>query len=123
MPQSMALVVPDNTTIHGPGSMVLVVPLMSQSMALEVSGNATIHAISSTRKCNHKPTHGTTRKRQEYMGLDTRKLVFGGLQTTKAQTSLHIRAVKPQPLLFAYLKVSYLGCYELNFKFLASLCS
>ena len=28
----------------------------------------------------------------EYMGLDARKPVFGGLRTTKAQASLHIRA-------------------------------
>ena len=27
-----------------------------------------------------------------YMGLDARRTVFGGLRTTKAQTSLHIRA-------------------------------
>ena len=50
------------------------------------------------------------------MGLDMRKPVFGGLQTTKAQTNLHIRAVKSQPLLFAYLKVSYLGSLRAKFQ-------
>ena len=39
------------------------------------------------------------------MGLDARKPVFGGLQATKAQTSLHMRAVSSATLLFAYLKV------------------
>ena len=29
----------------------------------------------------------------DYMGLDARKPLFGGLQTTNAQTSLRIRAV------------------------------
>ena len=36
-----------------------------------------------------------------YLGLDTRKPVFGGLRTTKAQTSLRIRAVWSAPVLFA----------------------
>ena len=33
------------------------------------------------------------KRQHKYMGLDARKPVFGGLQTTKAQTSLRIRAV------------------------------
>ena len=37
-----------------------------------------------------------------YMGLDARKPVFGGLRTTKVQTSLHIGLVGSAPLLFAY---------------------
>ena len=40
--------------------------------------------------------------------LDARKSVFGGKQTTKAQTSLRIRAVWSAPLLFAYCKLSFL---------------
>ena len=36
------------------------------------------------------------------MGLDERKSVFMGLQTTQAQTSLRIGAVWSAPLLFAY---------------------
>ena len=30
---------------------------------------------------------------ESYMGLDTRKPVFGSLRTTQAQTTLHIHAV------------------------------
>ena len=37
-----------------------------------------------------------------YLGLDARKPVLGGLQTTKAQTSLRFRAVRSAHLLFAY---------------------
>ena len=59
-----------------------------------------------------------------YMGLDVRKLVFGGLQTTKAQTSL---CGYPRRLisafLFAFWNVLYLNLYWWNFNFLASLCS
>ena len=36
---------------------------------------------------------GGINKVSSYMGLGTRKPVFGGLQKTKAQTSLRIRAV------------------------------
>ena len=32
-------------------------------------------------------------RKRDKMGLDVRKPVFWGLQTTKTQTSLHIRAV------------------------------
>ena len=41
------------------------------------------------------------------MGLNTRKAVFGASRTTKAQTSLRIRADWSAPLLFAFWKVSY----------------
>ena len=51
------------------------------------------------------------------MVLDARKLVFGGLQTTQAQTSLRIRAVWSAPLLFAYWKVSYLDLLHAKFQF------
>ena len=52
------------------------------------------------------------------LGLVARKLVFGGLQTTKARTSLRIRADQSAPLLFAFFKLS-----NLKFDLLASLCS
>ena len=44
-----------------------------------------------------------------YMGLNTRKLVLGGLRATKMQTCSLRRSVQsdPAPLLFAYWKVSY----------------
>ena len=58
-----------------------------------------------------------------HMGYDVRKPVFRGLQTTMAQTSLHIRAVWSAPLLFAYWKVSYLNLLQVKFNFLASLWS
>ena len=51
------------------------------------------------------------------MGLDTRKPVFGGLQTAKVQTSLRIRAVWSAPLLFAYWKVSYLYLLQAKFQY------
>ena len=38
----------------------------------------------------------------KYIGLDARKPVFGGLQTTQGQTSLRIRAVWSVPLLLAF---------------------
>ena len=42
------------------------------------------------------------------MGRDERKPVFGGLGTSKVQTSLHIRTVRSEPLYkFAYWNVSY----------------
>ena len=44
---------------------------------------------------------------QRDMGLVTSKPVFGGLRTTKAQTSLGIRADRSAPLLFAFCKVPY----------------
>ena len=53
----------------------------------------------------------------EHMGLGARKPVFGGLRTTKAQTSLRIRAVWSAPLLFAYWKVSYLDLLQAKFQF------
>ena len=51
------------------------------------------------------------------MGLVTRKPVFGGLRTTKAQTSLHIRAVCSAPLLFAFLKAQYLRLLQAKSQF------
>ena len=57
------------------------------------------------------------------MGLDARKPVFGGLWTTKAQTSLRIRAAWSVPLLFANWKVSYLDLLQAKFQFLDSFCS
>ena len=56
-------------------------------------------------------------KEANYMGRDVRKPIFGGLQTTKAQTSLRIRAVWSAPLLFAYYKVSYMYIDLLRAKF------
>ena len=43
--------------------------------------------------------------------------VFGGLQTTKAQTSLRIRADWSVHLLFAYWKVSYLNLLQTKFQY------
>ena len=54
---------------------------------------------------------------QYQMGLDAGKPVFGGLRTTKAQTSLRIRAVWSAPLFFAYWKVSYLDLLRPKFQF------
>ena len=51
-----------------------------------------------------------------YMGLKARKSVFGGLGTTKVQTSLHIQAVCSAPLLFAYWKGSYLNLLQMHFQ-------
>ena len=51
------------------------------------------------------------------MGLNARNPVFGGLQTTKTQTSLRIRAVWSAPLLFAYRKVSYVDLLHAKFQF------
>ena len=42
-----------------------------------------------------------------HMGLFVTKPVFGGLQTTKVQTSMCIHTVRSAPLLFTYWKVSY----------------
>ena len=49
------------------------------------------------------------------MGLDARKPVFGGLQTTKSQTSLRIHTVRSAPLLFVYWKVLYLDLLQAKF--------
>ena len=51
------------------------------------------------------------------MGLDARKPVFGGLQTTQVQTSLRIRAVWSAPLLFAITKVSYVNLLQAKIQF------
>ena len=52
----------------------------------------------------------------QYMGLVVRKPIFGGLQTTQAQTSLRISAVWSTPLLFAFWKVSYLDLLLTEFQ-------
>ena len=52
-----------------------------------------------------------------YMGLNARKPVFGGLRTTQAQTSQHIRAVWSAPLLFAFWKIPYLTLLQVKFQF------
>ena len=57
------------------------------------------------------------------MDLDMRNPVYGGLQTTEAQTSLRIGAVWSAPLLFTYCKSLYLDLLRVKLKFLASLCS
>ena len=57
------------------------------------------------------------------MAHDVRKPVFDGVRTTKAQTSLGIRAVWLAPLLFAFWKVPYLSMLQAKFQFLARLCS
>ena len=53
---------------------------------------------------------------KHHMGIDARKPVFGGLRTTKAQTSLRICAVWSAPLLFTYWKV-YLDLLQGKFQF------
>ena len=53
----------------------------------------------------------------DYMGLDARKPVFDWLRTTKAQTSLRIRAVWSAHLLFAYWEVTYLSMLQAKFQF------
>ena len=53
---------------------------------------------------------------QQHMGLDARKAVFGDEQTTKAQTSVRIRAVWWAPLLFAFEKVSYVNLLQVKFQ-------
>ena len=52
-----------------------------------------------------------------------KKPVFRSLQTSQAQTSLHIRPVWSAPLWFFYGKYHMLTCYRWKFNFLASLCS
>ena len=51
------------------------------------------------------------------MGLNARKPVFGGLGTTKVQTSLRFAQSDQRPLLFTYLKVSYLTLLQVKFQF------
>ena len=51
------------------------------------------------------------------MGLVATKPVFGGLQTTKVQTSLRMRAVWSVPLLFALEKVPYVNFLQVKFQF------
>ena len=51
------------------------------------------------------------------MGIDARKPVFGGLETTQAQTSLRFRAVRSAPLLFAFCKVPYLSLLRAKIHF------
>ena len=59
-----------------------------------------------------------------YLGLHARKPVFGGLQTTKGQTSLRICTDWSAPFSFTFLEVSYLNMLQAQFQFfLASLCS
>ena len=51
------------------------------------------------------------------MGLNTWKPVFGGLQTTQAQTSLRIHAVWSVPLLLAFWEVSYVNLLMMKFQY------
>ena len=52
-----------------------------------------------------------------------RKHVFGGLRTTKVQTSLRICTDWSAPLFFTFWKVSYLNLPQVKFQFLAIPCS
>ena len=72
---------------------------------------------------NEFPQHMFLCRKKIYMGLNTRKPVFRGLWTTKAQTSLRIRADWSAPLLLTFWKVSYLNLPYVKFHFLASLFS
>ena len=56
-------------------------------------------------------------KKQYYLGLDAWKPVFGGLGTTKAQTSLRVRPIWSSPLLFPFLKEWYLDLLQVKFQF------
>ena len=56
------------------------------------------------------------------MGLDARKPVFGGLQTTQAQTTLRTRAVWSAPLLFAFWKEAYVKLLQVKFQFSSLFC-
>ena len=56
-----------------------------------------------------RPSFLTMHERLCNMGLVTKKPVFGGLGTTKAQTSLRICAVWSAPLLFPFWKAPYLS--------------
>ena len=57
-----------------------------------------------------------------YMGLDMRKPVFGGLRTTKVQTSTS--AQTDQRLCYSLIgKPHIYTCYKGNLAFLDSLCS
>ena len=49
----------------------------------------------------------TSHEYRDKWALSRENLSSGGLQITKAQTSLRIRAVWSAPLLLAYYKVSY----------------
>ena len=51
------------------------------------------------------------------LGLNARKPVFGGLQTTLAQTSLRICKVWSVPLLFAFWKVPYVNLQQVKFQY------
>ena len=51
------------------------------------------------------------------MGIVARKPVLGGLRITQAQTSLRIRAVWSEPLLFTYWKVSYQNLLQAKFHY------
>ena len=64
-----------------------------------------------------KPLFYAARMAKSYLGLDARKPVFGGLRTTKAQTSRRIHADRSGPLLFAYWKTSYIDLLQAKFHF------
>ena len=55
--------------------------------------------------------------KQNQLGLYARKHVFGGLRTTKTQTSLRIYADWSAPLSFAFGKVTYLTLLRAKFQF------
>ena len=63
----------------------------------------------------HSHVRGFT-ARLHKLGLVPTKPVFGGLRTTKAQTSLRIGADWSAPLLFAYWKVSYQNMLQAKFQ-------
>ena len=54
---------------------------------------------------------------KNHLGLVATKPVFGGLQTTKVQTSLRMRAVWSVPLLFALRNVPYVYFLQVKFQF------
>ena len=54
---------------------------------------------------------------KNHKGLVATKPVFGGLQTTKVQTSLRMHAVWSVPLLSALRKVPYVNFLQVKFQF------
>ena len=60
-------------------------------------------------------------KRRYNIGPDARKPVFGGLPTTKVQSTLHICADWSAPLLIPYWNYHIYTSFKGNFNILASL--
>ena len=64
----------------------------------------------------HGLEHVNMVKRSKCLQI-VRRPVFDGLRTTKAQTSLRVRAVSSAPFLFILWKVSYVNLLQVKFQF------